>query len=138
MADDLSTGVSIYFTFLDSHLDQVFRRTSFTKLFPLKIKLRQIGNFDIFELFVIQSFSVGAIELKKLIMAIFKGLGCQFFDSCVRQIIMKHYSIEIIRIYHQDSLSVRATFRTLREIDGRSILSAQFVWKFETTGSVIA
>ena len=28
---------------------------------------------------------------------------------------MKHYHIDIIRIYHQNSLSVRATFRALRE-----------------------
>ena len=59
---------------------------------------------------------------------------------------MEHYTvqqhIEMIRIYHQNSLSVRATLRALREIYGQHHCPAEgtirrIVGKFETTSSVV-
>ena len=66
--------------------------------------------------------------------------------SKVWQIINEHYTVqqrmEIIRCDHQNSLSVQATFRVLREIYGQHHLLIEgtihrIVEKFETTGSVM-
>ena len=67
--------------------------------------------------------------------------------SKIWQIIIEHYTvqqhIEIIRrIYHQNSLSVRATCRARREIYGQHHLPTEgttrrIVRKFETIGSVV-
>ena len=66
--------------------------------------------------------------------------------SKVWQIIMEHYTvhqhIKIICIYHQNSVSVRVTFRALREIYGQPRrptegTNRRTVEKFEKNGSVV-